>query len=52
MLHVKRIHKKKGPFFFDEFTSISVNLVKSEAMEFYNLDGIQVDMFMMCLTST
>jgi hypothetical protein len=36
------MYKNYAPF-FNEFTSISVNLVESEAMKFYNLDEIVRD---------
>ena len=39
MLIAKRIHKNYAPF-FNEVTLVSVNLEKSEVMQFYNLDEI------------
>lgn len=51
MLKVKRSRIKCPPS-FNEFTLVSVNFNKHEAMKLHNLDEIEVDMLIMCLTST
>lgn len=43
MLIVKKIYKNYA-FFFNEFIFISINLDESEAIKFYNLDEIELNL--------